>query len=148
VEDGYKTIIMMHDHIKLLEGRIIFLAEYISEIDAQTSDDKFNVIEKFDLLNKRYSLQTELNHKNYLLKQYEEDANRQKNEVAEALKIVNKEIHGVIRKLKEKKGLDIMHQSIRKKILERYAKKSWSMPERKINDFNMANKCIAFKPPE
>lgn len=129
----------MHDHIKLLEDRVKFLAEYIAEIDG--------VDATFELRNTRYSLQTELNHKTYLLEQYEKDANRQKEEVANALKIVNKEIHGVIRKLKKKKGLDIMHQSIRKKILERYGKKSWSSDARKINDFNMANKCIAFKPP-
>jgi len=96
----------------------------------------------FEQRDKLYSLQTELNHKEYLLEQYENDNKARKEQRVKVMQIVNKDMGTLIGKLREKDGLGDMEYKIKEGIIKRFAKNDYQSEEGKISDFQMAQKLV------
>ncbi len=137
---------MIQQQVDLIKKRIKFLDEYSQAIDKMIAD-KVDDKTHYELLANQHFIDLELNHKRYLLEQYQRDAKRQKAEQEATIKEVNENMGKVIGELRKKIGLDGMRDKAKKAILNRFKKNDYPMMARKINDYNMAQAIIKWTPP-
>ena len=118
-----------------LRERVKFLREWI-EAEKQIPHPEFEVRDKI------YQLQNEVNHKEYLIKMREHDQKMFEQQREAIVRKVNLDMGGLIKGLRTKILPDVKHSKIADGIIKRFSKNNYENMENKTADFRMAEELL------
>ena len=122
--------------IERWENRVVFLIDWKGQL---MDDIKKNSGQKlFEIGDKIYQLETEIESKKMFIDTYEKDQEKRKQQLQQATNQVNEDMGSKIKLLRTKEPDHPAHKEMKKGILNRFAKNKYKTMTEKIHDYNNA----------
>ena len=124
-------------HLEGLEKRVGFLKDWIAILKNQKTE-----LRNFEIEDKIYTLQTEVNHKQHLIDTRKKDIEMFASQSEMIRKKVSNEMGTLIGKLRTARFKENKHAVISDTIIKRFSKNNYTGQQHQIADFKMAEALI------